>query len=89
MRITARQTLLLTALLAASLGGVLLVSECYLLSIPVGVKKRFGMGSWLLDVAVYHYGIPATAIFIVLAFAVVVILAVAELIRLASPVAKN
>ena len=72
--------LLLTAI-AAAIGAVLLVLECALLSIPVAYKKPFGIGSWLLDVYVFHYGIPVTVIFILTALMVAVIMAVPELVR--------
>ncbi len=75
MRFSIRHSLRLTVALAASLGVVLLLLECFLISIPERFKEPFGIGAWLLDIAVIHYGIPATAVSTIAALAAAAIMA--------------
>jgi hypothetical protein len=63
---------------AAALGVGLLLLECGLLIIPEDFKP-FGIGGWLLEIAIYRYGILLTVIFTIAALAIVAFLALAPI----------
>jgi hypothetical protein len=72
------RTLLIALALMSSAGIVLLLLECGLVMLTEDFLP-LGIGGWLLQVAVYHYGIPTTLIFVLVTLTAAAAIGVVEL----------